>query len=197
MKRIVPVVVFWATLVLAGCASAPTRFYTLEAAAGDASPVLHAGYRIDVLPVTIPAQVDQPQLVVRLGDDQLALLDSERWIGPLGDQIQAVLSENLTRRLGAEDVSGLPGMHDKPTYRIKLDVRRFDSMPGHYALITAGWSVRAVGGTQRLTCSATVKRPVAAGYAALVRGHQQALAQLADAIATSVQRLAQGRGSCP
>lgn len=185
-------------LSLAACRSAPTRFYTLIASSAEPAPARSAApYQIELLPVGIPAQVDQPQLVVRQSNDRVDLLEGEQWIGPLGDQIRAALSDDLTQRLGAADVYGLPNAKNKTTYRIKLNVRRFESAPGAYALISAAWSVRGKDSKQALSCTATVRQPVGAGYSALVQGHQQALKQLAANVATSVQRLAGGNPTCP
>lgn len=185
-------------LGVAACSSAPTRFYTLIAPTSAPTRAVTApAYQFELLPVSIPAQVDQPQLVIRQSDDRVDLLEGEQWIGPLGDQIRTALSDDLTQRLGAEDVDGLPHPKGQKVYRIKLDVRRFESVPGAYALISAAWSVRGTHNKQTLSCTNTVSQPVGAGYSALVQGHQQALAQLAAKVATSLQSLAAGNPACP
>ncbi|WP_113065306.1 PqiC family protein [Oleiagrimonas sp. MCCC 1A03011] len=180
-------------LLLTACASAPTQFYTLVPQTTAKSVVTPADYRVAVLPVTIPAQIDQPQMVVRQSDDRVALLEGEQWIGPLGDQIRAAVSDRLARDLDAVDVHGLPQADTGKVYRIKVDVRRFESVVGRYAQIDAAWSVRERGGHgETLSCSSSLKEPVADGYAALVHGHQQALAALSDRIAGAVRALAAG-----
>ena len=193
-----------AALALAACASAPLHYYTLIAPAGEpagglvvqsATPSLP----FELLPVGIPAQVDQPQLVVREGGQAMAMLDSERWIAPLGDEVRSALSGDLARELHSQDVSGLPG-NEQPLLRIKLDLRRFDSQPGGYALIEGNWSVRllhgAHGGT--LNCSSRISETVGPGYAALVQGHQRAIGQLAAQIASTARALGNGQAAtCP
>lgn len=187
-----------ALMLLAGCSSAPTRFYTLVSPSTATPATGSAGYRFELLPVTIPAQVDQPQLVVRQSDDQVALLEGEQWIGPLAEQIQTAVSDDLQGRLGVADVYGLPHAGSGHVFRIKLDVRRFESMPGRYALVSAAWSVRGEDAKRALECTTTAKQPVADGYAALVQGHQQALASLSGDIATVVRQLAAGgSAACP
>lgn len=69
-----------AGLALAACSSAPTHFYTLLPSASTATSTRSVPYAIAVLPVTIPAAVDRPQMVVREGGSNVALLDGERWI---------------------------------------------------------------------------------------------------------------------
>ncbi len=189
-----------AGLLLAACASAPTHYYTLVAPAGEAvaspSP---SSLPFELLPVGVPAQVDQPQLVVREGGQGVALLGGERWIAPLGDEVRSALSTDLARELRSADVSGLPG-NDKPLLRIKLDLRRFDSAPGSYALVEAAWSVRMLHGEQpaMLACTSRVSETVGPGYPALVQGHQHAIGQLAVQIAEVARALGSGRpAACP
>ena len=197
-----------AGLLLAACASAPLHYYTLvapadESAGGLVAPAAEASVApspsFELLPVGVPAQVDQPQLVVREGGQGVALLGSERWIAPLGDEVRSALSADLARELHSADVSGLPG-NGKPLLRIKLDVRRFDSAPGSYALIESAWSVRLLHGTRpaALACSSRISEAVGPGYPALVQGHQRAIARLAAQIATAARALGGGQSpACP
>jgi uncharacterized lipoprotein YmbA len=189
------------TLGLAGCASAPLHYYTLVAPAGGGAPATSpAPYPFELLPVGVPAQVDVPQLVVREGGQGMLPLQGQRWIAPLGDEIRGALSADLARALGVPDMSGLPG-DGKPRLRVKLDVRRFESVPGSQALLDAAWSLRLVGGSggqDALACTSVVSEPVAAGYDALVAGHQQALAALAARIAVTARAYEAGQTpACP
>ncbi|EIM02746.1 MULTISPECIES: PqiC family protein [Rhodanobacter] len=205
-----------AGVLLAACASAPLHYYTLvapadepagglvapadESAGGLVAPTTSApSLPFELLPVGVPAQVDQPQLVVREGGQGVALLGSERWIAPLGDEVRSALSADLARELHSADVSGLPG-NDKPLLRIKLDLRRFDSAPGSYALIEGAWSVRLLHGARpaTLACTSRVNEAVSPGYPALVQGHQRAIARLAAQIASAARALGEGQApACP
>jgi uncharacterized protein len=189
-----------AALALAACASAPLHYYTLvapaaESAGGGVAPAgdtsVSSGQPslpFELLPVSVPAQVDQPQLVVREGGQGVALLGSERWIAPLNDEVRSALSADLARELHSQDVSGLPG-NDKPLLRIKLDLRRFDSQPGSYALIEGAWSVRLLRGQHpaALACTSRINETVGPGYDALVQGHQRAIGALAAQIAAAAR----------
>lgn len=196
-----------AAVALAACASAPVHYYTLVAAddqgrvPAGADP---AAIRFELLSLGVPADVDQPQLVVREGGERVDLLDGERWIAPLGDEVHAALAADLARALPGQDVSAL-GAGGKPVLRIKLDLRRFESVPGAYALIEAAWSLRRLGdaagsdaAAAPATCTTRVKEPVGFGIDALVRGHQRALHQLAAKIAaTALPYLAGQAVQCP
>jgi uncharacterized protein len=188
------------TAMLAACASAPTHYYTLipapESQAEAVAPT--AGFQFELLPVGIPAQVDVPQLVVRQGGQSVALLDGERWIAPLADEVRGALSVDLSHRLGAQDIgNGLP-VDGKPVLRIKVDVRRFESSPGQYAVIDATWSIRPLKGDTVLTCSSHISENPGQSYGGLVAAHQQALSELAGQIAGVAPALAAGSSpACP
>ena len=194
-----------AMLALAACASVPLHYYTLiapaDASASEAIAVSTAAPSLpfELLSVSVPSQVDQPQLVVREGGQGMVLLGSERWIAPLGDEVRSALSADLARELHSQDVSDMPG-NDKPLLRIKLDLRRFDSQPGSYALIEGAWSVRLLHGAHpgALACTSRISVSVGPGYPALVQGHQRAIAQLAARIAAAARLLGSGQPSvCP
>jgi uncharacterized lipoprotein YmbA len=184
-------------LGLAACASQPARYYTLVPPAPAGQPAPAAPFQFELLPVGIPAQVDQPQLVIRQGGQGAVPLGGERWIAPLADEVRGALSADLAQALRAQDATGLPN-GGKPRLRIKIDLRRFDSAPGDYALIDAAWSVRQLQGDAMLACTSQVREPVGPGYDALVEGHQRALVALASQIAQVAGAVAAGQTPvCP
>ena len=198
-RRLVPALIVLAPIVLlAGCGSAPTHFYTLlPAAQQQAGAVVPAPFASDVEPVGVPAEVDQAAWLVRTGPGLVALLDSEQWAAPLADELRVALADELTRQLGAREAEGGAGQYTTPVYRIQLDVRRFDATPGQYALIEADWHVARRDGAQHLSCSSRVSQAVGPGYAALALGHQRAVAMIADAIAAAVRSLEARTPACP
>jgi uncharacterized lipoprotein YmbA len=189
-----------ALLALTACASAPIHYYTLVAPADDRSAATApASLPFELLPVSVPAQVDQPQLVVREGGQGVALLQGQRWIAPLADEVRDALSADLARALNSRDISGLAG-NDKPSVRIKLDLHRFDSQLGRYAMIEGAWSVRLLHSAHpaSISCTSRVSEPVGASYPALVQGHQRAIKQLATQIAAAARSLGNGQAPvCP
>jgi uncharacterized lipoprotein YmbA len=185
--------------VFSACSSVPQRFYTLTAPPGTSAPPASvdqhssgAPLLIEVLPVVVPAQADVPQIVVRLGSDEVKPVETRRWAAPLADEIRSALSEDLARTLNARDVRGL-STAAIPTYRIAVRITRFDSSLGAYAAIDASWSVTATTrDTNGLTCSISTREPVVPGYEALVAGHQRALGTVAQKIAASILALRDG-----
>lgn len=189
-------------LGLGACASTPTHYYTLLAPATQASAhVVQAPFQFEVQPVLMAVQVDQPQLVVRQGDGSLAILESERWGAPLGDEFHDALTAELERRFGSRDLAGLPKQADEPVVSIRTDVRRFESVVDHYALIDVVWNLglRTSGSkTQTVTCSSVIRQPAGVGMENLVLAHQKAVSILGDTIARAATQWArQPSPRCP
>lgn len=191
-----PILLLSAVVGLAACSSAPTRYYTLMSpvAEGAATGVAAPGFQFEMATVRIPAQVDQPQLVVRQDGGTLAILETQRWSAPLVDEFHDALANQLEVRLGTRNLEGLPKQAGRPVLSLQTDVRRFDSLPGRYTLIDVVWSLRLRGeGAQArsLTCSSQIRQPAGVELEALVLAHQQAIGQLAQSIASTARRWAQ------
>jgi uncharacterized protein len=186
---------------LSACASSPaSRFYTLGA--GSAVPGRSASatqradspaFLIEVPPVAVPSQVARNQLVVQTGDSRVDVLEQERWASPPADEIRRALSGDLAAQLGTFDVYGAPYPNGVPVYRVTVNVRRFESWLGSRAVLDAVWSVRAMGTQTVLTCRTVAQVPVGSGYSALVDGHRQAVARMADEIAAALRTLGSGK----
>ncbi len=186
-------------LALTACSSAPVHFFTLTPPAGQAvSTNTDAPFLLDVQPVDIPAQVDQPQITVREGAQGVMMLETDQWAAPLGSEIRESLSDALVADLHAQDVHGLSHQSDMPVYRVRVSVRRFDSSLGQDALIDATWSVHGMHGKAVLSCRSVLRESVGPGMDALVRGHQRAVQALAGKIAAVIRDMAHSHApSCP
>lgn len=192
-----------AALGLSACSSTPTHYYTLIAPMSSAPPPVAspAPFQFEMLPVLMAVQVDQPPLVVRQGDGSLAILDAERWGSPLGDEFHDALTPQLERRFGGRDMAGLPKDPSQPVLSLRADVRRFESVPGQYALIDVVWTLGLRNNDakrQSLTCSSIIREPAGLGMENLVLAHQQAVSRLADSIAKTATAWSQQTGArCP
>lgn len=189
-----------AALALGGCAGkqAPDRFHTLLPAerapvvAPTAAPGAAALY-VDVLPVSVPAQVDHAQWVLRQPDDSLLLLEHDRWAAPLPDELRGALVEALAARWGATDVRSVAAPAPA-VWRLRVDVQRFESIPGREARLEAAWSLSgAPRGGAALVCRSAFREAVdGPGVPALAAAHRRAVVQLADAIGRQLRALQAG-----
>jgi uncharacterized lipoprotein YmbA len=191
----------FATVGLAACVSAPTHYYTLVPTANDARASSASAFQFEMQPVLIPVQVDQPQVVVRLNSGALSILETERWSAPLADEFHDALANQMELRLGTRNLEGLPKAAGSPVISLQTDVRRFDSVPGQYALIDVVWSLSRRFDTEKrrsLTCSSTLRQPSGGQVQDVIMAHQQVIAQLATVIAGTARKWAQDPGvGCP
>lgn len=184
--------------LLGGCASTSPRFYTLVPESGpDSSRATASGYRLEVDPVSIPAQVDRLELVTRLPNGGITVVDGERWIAPVADELQNALSVELLHRLGGDDPADARG---SDSISVRLTVERFESSPNRYALIEASWhlELKEAGKDVRVACRTRAYEPVGGGYPELVGGYQRAVTVIADEIAAVVRQSVGGvAANCP
>ena len=191
MRRLALLVTPWALVILAaGCGSTPpARFYTLGAVPGPAAPPSELS--VAVGPVTVPAAVDRPQIVVSTGQNQVRLDEFNQWASPLANNIARVVAENLVGMLGTPRVAISPlTLSAGADYRAVIEVQRFDSALGEAATLDIVWTVTRARDGASQTGRTSVREPVTAqGYEALAAAHSRALARLSREMADAVQAL--------
>lgn len=174
--------------VAAGCASSPSRFYTLNSTAtGDGAPA--ANYAVVVGTVSIPAVVDRPQFVVQVATNRIEIDEFNRWAAPLDDNIAGVIAGDLAAFLGTPQAATAPLANFNPAYRVSIDIQRFESVRNKSVLIEAVWVVHrtATGGA---TCSGrtVASEPVQGdSFDALAAAHSRALAKVSGDIAAVIR----------
>jgi hypothetical protein len=178
---------------LAGCASAPDRFYALSSPAdepGHAAPSDPLAPTVVVAAAAVPDLVDRPQLVT-LGDgNQVAILEQQRWAEPLRLAIPRVVAEGLGRQLGAARVSTREEALRSPDCRVYLDVRRFDARRGVAVDLEALWTVSCAGGVKRSGRSVAREPVRGAGTEAIVVAQGRALGALSHDLALALRQTA-------
>lgn len=158
-------------VLLAACRSDPIHYHTLTPA--QPATGSRGGADIQIERVTVPPQVDRPQIVVRQGDSGLAILDTEWWGASLSDELKSALVDQLS------------GTTSQRTASLRVDVQRFDSVPGQYALVDVKWRLRTAGADANsapLTCRTTLQTPAGSTIDDLVAAHQNNVKRLAGLI---------------
>jgi uncharacterized lipoprotein YmbA len=147
-------------------------------------------FSVSVGPVSVPAVVDRPQIVVSLSENQVRLDESNRWGAPLQDGLSAVIAENLAGILGTPGVTVFPRESSVDSrYRVAVDLQRFESTPGVSAVMEATWIVRRRDGTLR-TGRTSVREPVQdRSFEALAAAHSRAAGRLSADIAEAIRAL--------
>ena len=176
-----------ATLLAAGCSTAPSKFYSLSStASADGTPATPA--TILVGPVTIPAAVDQPEFVVQVAPNRVQVDEFNRWVSPLSDGIARAVAGDLVVLLGTPEVATAQLANFAPEYRVTIDVQRFESVQGQSATVEAVWTVRKTAGGQTRSGRTVAREPVnGQGFDALAAAHSQAVAKLSGDIAAAIR----------
>ncbi len=177
-------------------ASAPARFYTLDskatasgtpaAAYGNLGNLGNVGVVIGL--VSVPSAVDRPQLVVQVAPNRVEIDEFNRWAAPLNESIAGAVAADLSVLLGTPNVVTAPRANLDPSYRVTIDVQRFDSIPGEAATIEAVWAVSRTTGGQIRSGRTIAHEPVAGkGFDELVAAHGRALTRLSQDIAAAIR----------
>ena len=182
-----PLLILITSVCLTACSSPVMHSYTLQGSAPPSeTPVAAPAFQLEIRPVRVPVQVDQPQLVVRLNQASLAIMENDRWGAPLAEEFHDALTDRLESRLGTHDLAGMSKDAKRPVLSIQAEVRRFDSLPGQYALEEVVWSLELRGngqGRRTLTCATQIRQPAGVELKSLVLAHQHLIDLLAKTIA--------------
>lgn len=192
MNRIVLIIFCMLAIIATGCASTkPSQFYMLSSQAMPVAASSSAKYSISVGPVTVPAAVDRPQIVVRTGPNQVFIAEFDRWASPLKGDIARVVAENLISLLGTPQVSIFPqATAAEASYQVVIDVLHFESEPGKAATLDALWTVTSRKDDKSYSSRTTITEPVKdGGYAELVAAHSRAIGRLSGEIAAAIREI--------
>jgi uncharacterized protein len=185
-----PVMLCALAAVAAGCASTPpAHFYVLSASA---LPVpTSTRLAVAVGPVSVPAVVDRPEIVISTGVNEVQLDEFNRWAAPLRDNLARVIAENLVAILGTPRVTLFPQMPSADSdYRVAVEVQRFQSTLGNSATLDAVWIVRRAKDGKAQTGRTNVHETVRDdSYNALAAAHSQAVAHVSQNIADAILAL--------
>jgi hypothetical protein len=137
--------------ILAGCASSPSsQFYHLHALPERTPPTSdHSASQaitVSVGPVHIPDYLERPQMVTRVGDNELKLSEFHRWAGSLETEVTRVLTEDISGLLPADQFSvtrWVPYLESQrpAACRVEVFVDRFEGSLGDSVVLKARWVV--------------------------------------------------------
>ncbi len=174
-------------VIAAGCASAPSKFYTLNSTAkSDDGFSSHCA--VVVGPVTIPTEVDRPQFTVQIAPNRVAIDEFNRWAEPLNENIARVIAADLSTLLGTPRVTAVPLANLNPDYRVSLAIQKFESKPGQSVQIEALWTIRQTAEGATFSGRTVADEPVTnQDYSTLAAAHSRALAKVSADIAAVIQ----------
>ena len=179
--------------VASGCASAPSRFYTLNSmATADGTPA--ARYAVVVGPVSVPALVDRPQFTVQVATNRVEIDEFDRWAEPLNENIARVVAGDLAVLLGTSQVATAPLANYKPAYQVTINIQRFESVPGKSVLVDALWVIHKSADATAQSGHTVATEPVSGnGFDSLAAAHSRALAKVSGDIASAIRAEAEAK----
>lgn len=135
---------FIGSVLLTGCAatSTPTHFYILNpiTTPRPTNPITKQSPTLGIGPVSIPKYLDRPEIVSRQGPNRLKIDEFHQWAGPLKDNIQFTIAENLSRLIPNNGMALYPWKKsDGVTLRISITIQRFE-IDGSKAVLIANWT---------------------------------------------------------
>jgi uncharacterized protein len=173
--------------VMGGCSTPQAQLYTLSPATGATlkADATSAKFAVAVGPVSIPAIVDRPQIVVSKGANQVGVDEFNRWASPLQANIGQVVAADLSALLGKLSVTS--NVAAEAEFHVSIDVQAFESTPGDAAVLEAVWTVRRATDGVTKTGKAAIREPCqGSGYAALAAAHSRALNRLSEDVANAI-----------
>lgn len=150
----------------AACASAPPATFDLDAAASGFSTKEARRGRIAIAAPTALPPVDSNRIVVRVGQDQIALLTGAAWADQLPALVQAKLIASF-QNASLIRAAVAPGM--LADYELRSQIRRFEYVAGGNAVFVE-ISAQIVGGAGRIKAGKvfSARAPTLAGDGASV-----------------------------
>lgn len=168
LLRLLPAAVL-AALVLAACdvipppQADPTRYFVLTSptpASAD-SPAPSGGLRIGLRAVELPGYLHSPDMVVRRGENELALEDYDRWAEPLDAAIGRVIRERLRQDPAVARLFSQPFPLDTDRdYDVVVSIRRCEGDAGS-AVFEASFEIATAGANPRIVARRTYVAPAA------------------------------------
>jgi len=194
--------IFMVLALLAGCRSAttPVEFFTLSpiTAVGEAEKGAGVGDNIAVGigPLQMPKINDRPQIVTRIGPNQIYVDEFHRWAGSVYEDFLRVVTMNLATLLQSNLVAAYPWEeYFDPVYRIYMDVQQFDGRLGQYVQLDITWTITGREAREILLVRKSLIREPVKGedYDALVAAKSRILATLSRQIARGIETVYSGK----
>ena len=192
-------------VAFSGCLGSPaktpaTRYYVLNSTYGvenKAQPVaVLKGASVGVGPLRLSKVLDRPQIIMRISDNEIRVVDLERWAAPLHEIVTNVLVDNLSASLPGAEILKFPWKATLPiTYQVIVDITRFDGMPGGYVNLKTRWGILGENGKKVLANKKSVLNEPIQGntIGEMVSAQSRLLERLSREIAVEIKGLEEKR----
>ncbi len=193
--RILLVIFLFIAALVAGCAENPaTRFHILESIQSKADQLNSQSVtnkHVGVREIKLPTYLDRPQIVTRVGANQLVLSYSHQWAEPLSKSVARVLTEQLDAELGNVHVVSYPWSRTQTTdAEVEVRIDQFEMVDKQNCVLDVSWLIWPKASKTAITYHSLITVAVdSPDYSRLVTAHSEALTQLSKQIANSLSRV--------
>ena len=175
-----------------GCLSSPpARHHVLNPVIATPSPGTSNAETpriVGVGPVSLPAYLDRPQMVMRTPPDEISLREFDQWAEPLRDGVTRVIALNLARLLPESHVVVFPWRSsEKIRYQILLEVAQMDGPAGGTVTLDARWRLLDAGGKQIVARVVHLSEPAGPSAATTASAMSRAIGTLSRDIADELR----------
>jgi uncharacterized lipoprotein YmbA len=170
------------------CVSPNAHLYVLNDLTPDEADSIGSQSTVLVGPISLPGQIDRPQLVVREGAYQVSISELERWAVPLKEALPELLARRLTTDSGHRRfVAMTSAAIVAPEARVSVDFTSFDVSRSDGARISAHWVYRSIVANATTEGDGFAHADVTGtGYEGLIDALRRASLALADKIASKL-----------
>ena len=192
-----------AVVLLVGCSSPQPTLYSLNAAPIPQASSASKSTRIMVGPVTLPAMVDRPQLVLQNANNTVRVYEYHRWANTLKGDVGDVIASNVAQALAISNVWNFAqSTQTNFDYQIFVDVQNIDTKLSGRVEVDVLWTIKSVATTKpsskagALSSSAFAKpimgrslvqeQVTGSGFEAVVAAQSRAFSIVGQEIARSI-----------
>lgn len=191
--RVLSVIVLLTAMLLSGCADHPVARLHILTSVKTEMGLMKKGpsvimKNVGIREIKLPAYLDRPQIVRRVGDNELVLSSSHQWGEPLSQSVSRVLAEQLDNELVNARVFVHPWSHKQTiAVQIEVQINQFEIVDNQACVLDVSWLIWSKDNSIATTHHAMITVPVnSQQYSVLVNAHSQALLQLSKQIASSL-----------
>lgn len=156
-----------------------------------------SGLSLGLGPIELPAYLDRPQIVTRTTRNALDLAEFHQWAEPLRHTVASVLTENLSRLLGTDQIVRYPWKRRNAVdYQLVIDVIEFDVNQMGDAKLLARWRVVKSDGQNMIVTKKSLytRTPIGIDYQSLVQALSGTLEDLSRELADVIMPLPVDKG---
>lgn len=160
-----------------------TRFYTLKPITNQFLTNKSGSSTVSIESIVIPRLLNRPQIVSRIGQNEIKRAEYHQWGGSIEEEIKQLLTTELEQELSEAGYYVFPReSRSRPDYNLYLDINRLDGQLGEEAVFEMTWLLES-DQDQQLSARGSLRHStqlkshnysdyVAALHALLVRGTQ-------------------------